>query len=337
MPGNVNAKRVTLRDVAERAGVSINTASRALANKSEISPETKRKVLAAAHALGYRPNRIARALRSQKTRTIGVIVGDIANPYFSALVRGAEKVSRSYEYTVILQGTDEDGDRERKAVETVLATQVDGVLITPTQRDKAPVKMLLESGTPFILMSRYFRDLETSYVVMDDRRGGFLATERLIQKGYHRIAILGGPMHISSAYERYMGYLEAHKAYGLNIDEDLVITGCLTMDDGHRALLGLFRQPKRPQAVFTFSDFVALGVYRAAYESGISIPQDLAVVGFDNTRLGICLNPPLTSVGKNPEELGKRAAFALLKLIHGKFSPPIKMKLGVYLEERKSA
>lgn len=337
MAGNVNAKRVTLRDVAERAGVSINTASRALANKSEISPETKRKVLAAAHELGYRPNRIARALRSQKTRTIGVIVGDIANPYFSALVRGAEKISRRYEYTVILQGTDEDGDKERKAVETVLATQVDGVLITPTQQDKAPVKMLLESGTPFILVSRYFQDLETSYVVMDDCRGGFLATERLIQRGCRRIAILGGPMHISSAYERYTGYLEAHKAYGLDVDESLLVTGCLTMEDGYRAMVDLANRPERPDAIFAFSDFVALGVYRAAYELGLKIPEDLAVVGFDDTWLGICLNPPLTSVGKNPEELGKRAAFALLKLIHGKLSAPIKLKLGVYLEERGSA
>ncbi|MEM3658520.1 MAG: LacI family DNA-binding transcriptional regulator, partial [Candidatus Hadarchaeum sp.] len=155
--------RITLREVAKRAGVSINTASRALTDKPEVSPETKQKVLLAAQELGYRPNRIARALRSQKTHTIGVIVGDIANPYFSALVRGVEKVTRTYEYSVILQETDEDAERERKAVETLLATQVDGVLITPTQRDKAAVEMLLESGVPFILMSRYFQDVETNY------------------------------------------------------------------------------------------------------------------------------------------------------------------------------
>lgn len=336
MRGNVNGKRVTLRDVAERAGVSINTASRALTNKSEISPETKRKVLLAAQELGYRPNRIARALRSQKTHTIGVIVGDIANPYFSALVRGVEKVSRIYEYSVILQETDEDVEREKKALETVLAAQVDGVLITPTQRDRTSVEMLLESGTPFILMSRYFRDLETNYVVMDDFRGGFIATECLIQRGYRCIATLSGPMHLSSGYERYAGYLEAHKLYGVEVYQDSVITGCLTMDDGYRAALRLLKRRDRPEAIFAFSDFVALGVYRAAYELGLRIPQDLAVVGFDNTSLGLCLNPPLTSVGKNPEELGKRAAFALIRVLQGKISGLVKLKLNVYLEKRGS-
>ncbi|MEM1759682.1 MAG: LacI family DNA-binding transcriptional regulator [Thermofilaceae archaeon] len=337
MPGNVNGKRVTLRDVAERAGVSINTASRALTNKPEISPETKRKVLLAAQELGYRPNRIARALRSQKTHTIGVVVGDIANPYFSTLVRGVEKVSRTYEYSVILQETDENAEREKKALETVLAAQVDGVLLTPTQQDTCSVKMLLESGTLFILMSRYFRDLETNYVVMDDYRGGFIATEYLIHRGYRRIAILGGPMHLSSGYERYAGYLEAHRTYGIEVHKDLVVTGCLTMDDGYCAALRLLKRRDTSEAIFAFSDFVALGVYRAAYESGLRIPQDLAVIGFDNTSLGLCLNPPLTSVGKNPEELGKRAAFALVKMLKGKASGPVKLKLSVYLEGRKSA
>lgn len=337
MPGNVNERRVTLRDVAERAGVSVNTASRALTNKPEISPETKRRVLTVAQELGYRPNRIARALRSQKTHTIGVIIGDVANPYFSALVRGIEKVTRTYEYNVILQETDEDAERERKAVETVLATQVDGVLITPTQREKAAIEMLLKNMTPFILMSRYFRDLETNYIVIDDYRGGFIATESLIQKGYRHIAMLGGSMHISSGYERYVGYLEAHKAYGIDVDKRLVITGCMTMENGYRAALRLLKRSKRPQAVFAFSDFVAFGVYRAAYELGLRIPQDLAVIGFDNTSLGMCLNPPLTSIGKSPEELGKRAAFALLKMLHGEISGLVKLKLRVNLVERGSA
>lgn len=328
-----------MRDVAERAGVSINTASRALTNKPKISPETKRKFLLVAQELGYRPNRIARALRSQKTHTIGVIVGDIANPCFSALVRGGEKVSRIYEYSAILQETDEDLEREKKSLETVLAAQVDGVLITPAQRDKASVGMLLECGTLFILMSRCFRNLETNYVVMDDYRGGFiatecLATECLIQRGYHYIAIFGGPMHLSSGYERYAGYLEAHKIYGVEVHKHLVITGCLTMEDGYRAAVRLLKRRDRPEAIFAFSDFVALGAYRAAYELGLRIPQDLAVVGFDNTSLGLCLNPPLTSVEKNPEELGKRAAFALIKMVQGKISGPIKLKVNVHLEER---
>lgn len=326
-----------MRDVAEGAGVSINTASRALNNKPEISPETKAKVLQVAQSLGYRPNRLARALRSNKTGTIGVIVGDIVNPYFAMLVRGIERTARQFDYSVILQGTDEDYDREEEAIEIALAEQVDGILITPTQKGTETVEELVTSGTPFVLMSRYFKDLDTDYVVMDDRRGGFLATEHLIQKGHSRIAILNGPLHISSATERYEGYLEAFKHYGLEPDKALVEQGCLTVEDGYRAALRLLEGPVRPTAVFAFSDFVAFGVLRAANELELMVPEDLSVMGFDDTFFGACMRPPLTTVGGNPEALGERAARLLFEeLMTTKASKPIQIRLPVRLVQRGS-
>jgi LacI family transcriptional regulator len=335
--GNVHIKRVTLREVAKAAGVSINTASRALNDKPAVSPYTKARVLEAAQRLGYRPNRLARALRYNKTRTLGVIVGDIANPYFSMLVRGVEQTAREFDYSVILQGTDEDLEREKEAIEVALAEQVDGILITPTQRSEEAIRTLFDSGTPFILMSRHFHDLETHYVIMDDQRGGFIATEHLIQRGHERIAILNGPIHISSAAERYAGYMEALQQYGLDVDDGLVIKGCLTMEDGYRAALSLIDGPNRPTAIFAFSDFVALGVFRAANELGIVIPDELAVVGFDNTIFGLCTRPPLSSVGGSPEELGKTAARFLLELLTGKRPNTVtRVKLPVYLVQRGS-
>ncbi|MBC7343843.1 MAG: LacI family DNA-binding transcriptional regulator [Clostridia bacterium] len=308
-------KRVTLKDVAREAGVSINTVSRALNDRGEISPETKERVLKVAAKLGYKPNKLARGLRSGKTGVVGVIVGDIANPYFSMLVRGIERTARQFDYSVILQGTDEDYDREEEAIEIALAEQVDGILITPTQKGTDTVEELVASGTPFVLMSRYFKDLDTDYVVMDDRRGGFLATEHLIQRGHRRIAILNGPLHISSAIERYEGYLEAFKSYGLEPDKALVAEGCLTVEDGYRAALRLLDGPERPTAVFAFSDFVAFGVLRAANELDLRVPDDLAVVGFDDTFFGACVRPSLTTVGGSPEEIGQRASELLFEIL----------------------
>jgi LacI family transcriptional regulator len=337
MVGNVNTRRITLRDVAEGAGVSINTASRALNNKPEISPETKAKVLEVAQSLGYRPNRLARALRSNKTGTIGVIVGDIANPYFSMLVRGVERTAREFDYSVILQGTDEDYDREEEAIEIALAEQVEGILITPTQKGTETIAGLSASGTPFVLMSRYFQDLDTHYVVMDDRRGGFLATEHLICQGHRRIAILKGPLHVSSAAERYAGYLEAFERYGLKVDEALVAEGCLTVEDGYREALRLLGGSQRPTAVFAFSDFVAFGVLQAANELAIQVPEELAVVGFDDTLFGPCMRPGLTTVGGGPEELGERAARLLFEeLMANKASELIQLRLPVRLVQRGS-
>lgn len=338
MTGNVNMRRITLRDVAEEAGVSINTVSRALNNKPEVSPATKAKVLEVAQSLGYRPNRLARALRSNKTGTIGVIVGDIANPYFSMLVRGIERTAREFDYSVILQGTDEDYDREEEAIEIALAEQVDGILITPTQKGTETIDELFASGTPFVLMSRYFQDLDTHYVVMDDHRGGFLATEHLIRKGHRRIAILNGPLHVSSAAERYAGYLEAFERYELNVDGALVAEGCLNVEDGHREALRLLSDSQRPTAVFAFSDFVAFGVLRAANELALAVPEELAVVGFDDTLFGVCMRPALTTVGGSPEGLGERAARLLFeKLLTNEETDPVKLRLPVRLVVRKSA
>ncbi|MCD5408911.1 LacI family transcriptional regulator [Candidatus Bipolaricaulota bacterium] len=193
---------VTMRDVARAAGVSVNTVSRALAGKPDVSPETRARVLKVAEELGYRPNKLARGLRSNKTRTIGVIVTDIANPYFGALVKGVREAAYRHGYSIILQDTDEDYAREGEAIEVMLAERVDGLLITPVQTGTETIEKLKESGLPFVLLGRHFDDLETDYVVTDDVQGGYLATEHLIKLGHTRIAMINGPLHISSAKER---------------------------------------------------------------------------------------------------------------------------------------
>lgn len=326
-----------MKEVAEAARVSVNTVSRALNGKPEISPETRAKILEVAAKLGYRPNRLARGLRSNKTGIIGVIVADIANPYFSMLVKGIVKATRAHDYSIVLQSTDENYAREEEAIQVLLAERVDGVLLAPTQRGTETIEELDESGIPFVLMSRYFTELDTDYVIMDDLQGGFLATEYLLKQGHERIAMVNGPLYISSARERFEGYKKALSEHGLKVDTSLIVTGALTMNDGYKAARRLL-QSSPPSAIFAFSDFVAFGVMRALREQGLKVPKDVAVVGFDDIMFASCLETPLTTVGGRTEMVGYEAAELLIRKLSGKGATELhQIRLPVQLVMRATA
>ncbi len=310
-------QHVTIRDVAAAAGFSVNTVSRALNDKPDVSPETKARVLEAARRLGYRPNKLARGLRSNKTQTIGVIVADIANPFFGAVVKGVEEAAREHDLSIILGNTNEDYEKEEKVIQTMLSERVDGLLVTPVQTKNATIIKLEESGMPFVLLGRHFKDLETDYVASDDVQGGFLATERLIKLGHRKIAFINGPLHVSSAKERFQGYKAALERYGLVLKPTLVKNDAITMEDGYRVARLLLSHTSRPTAVFAYSDFVALGVIEAAHECGLAIPDDLSVVGYDDTNFARGLAVPLTTVHIPIDELGKLSIEILREKING--------------------
>jgi len=331
--------RVTLRDVARKAGVSINTVSRALNDRPEISPETKERVLRAAAKLGYRPNKLARGLRSNKTEIIGVIVGDIANPFFSAVVQGMGKKARGLGYSLILQDTGEDYENEEEAVRIMQYEQVDGVLLTPVQTDKKSVQLLQEAGIPFVLVARYFTDIETDYVVADDAQGGWLATTHLIDRGHKRIAFINGPSYNSSARERMEGYTRALCEHGIEVDDRLIRTCALTMEDGYVHTKDILREIRpRPTAFFAFSDFVALGIMQALRGKGIKVPRDMAVVGYDDIAFASCLEVPLTTVRMPKREMGAKAVEILIKKIEQKGAAGrCQVKMPVELVVRESS
>ncbi len=303
--------RPTMRDVAKATGFSVNTVSRALNHKPDVNEETRKTIVEAATKMGYRPNKLARSLRSNKTHTIGVIVADIANPYFGALVKGVEKEARKRRYSVILLNTDEDYERESEAIQVVLEERVDGIIISPTQKETGTVKNLLQLGIPFVLFGRRFSDLKTNYVVTDDVHGGFLATEHLISLGHRRIGMINGPIHISSAKERFQGYQEALGRYGLKQEQSLVTAGAVTMEDGYEVAKSLLNKNPRPTAIFAFSDFVSFGVMKAIREAGLKVPEDISVVGYDDNQFASCSETPLTTIHIPKEELGINAAKVL--------------------------
>lgn len=332
-------KRVTLRDIAELTGFSINTVSRALNNKEEVHTQTRVKILAAAHKLGYRPNRLAKGLRSNKTGTIGVVVTDVANPFFSALVKGIARAARDLDYSIILQDSDEDYAGEEEAIQVLLAEQVDGILITPVQSQQQTIQRLAESLFPFVLVGRYFEELDTNYVIPDDYQGGFMATEHLIQMGYRRIAMVNGPLHISSSRERFQGFSDALKKHDVPLDDSLVVNGALTEEEGITLSRSILNDGNRPSAIVCYSDFVAFGVMKAIREIGLSIPDDIAVVGFDDVRMSSCLEVPLTTIRSPKEELGRQAMQLLVDKLNNDHAPSKTEKrvLDVALVPRESS
>jgi len=334
-----NVRQVTLRDISELTGFSINTVSRALNDKEEVREGTRAKILAAAHKLGYRPNRLAKGLRSSKTGTIGVVVTDVANPFFSALVKGIARAARDLDYSIILQDSDEDYAGEEEAINVLLSEQVDGILITPVQSGKQTIERLSESQFPFVLVGRYFQELDTNYVVPDDYLGGFMVTEHLLQQGYKRLAMVNGPLHISSARERFQGFSDALMKYGVPLDESLVVNGALTVEEGIELSRPILKGATRPSAVVCYSDFVAFGVMQAVREIGLSIPDDTAVVGFDDVRMSSCLQVPLTTIRSPKEELGRQAMQLLVDRLEKNHNPgeTDKRKLAVELVPRESS
>lgn len=296
-----------MKDVAREAGVSVNTVSRVLAGKPDVSPETRAKVLAVVERLGYKPNRLARGLRSNRTGTIGVIVTDIANPFFGSVVKGIERAARGLDYSLILQDTDENYELEKKAVELMLAERVDGVLITPVQSGTESLKLLRKAGVPFVLLGRRFDDFPADWVVTDDVRGGSLAAEHLISLGHRRIGMISGPLRISSARARLEGFLKALSSHGITPDDGLILSDAITVEDGYRLTTELLEARRAPTAIFCYSDFVAFGAVAALRERGLRVPGDVAVVGYDDVPLSRYLEVPLTTVRIPKEELGKAA------------------------------
>jgi len=303
---------VTISHIAKLAGVSESTASRAINDKPDINAETKERVLNVVKDTGYTPNFLAQGLRSRKTKTIGVIISDISNPVFGTLVKGIEDVLRKKQYSIILSNTDEKYEREEESIGVLIDKRVDGLLITPVGEKDLDVLRLKQRSIPFVLVARHLGMLEAPYVVNDDELGGFLATRYLLDKGHKRILYISGPLHISSALERLAGYRRAFIEQGQKVDQRLIKIITPKMDAAYRFMKRIFLKKPDFTAIFAFSDFIALGVMKALHEQGFAIPEDIAVVGFDDVEISSALEVPLTTVHMPRYRLGKKSAELLL-------------------------
>jgi LacI family transcriptional regulator len=308
-PGN---RPPRLKDVAAAAGVHPATASRALSEHTAglLSPETAERVRQAAERLGYRVNRMARALKTRRSLAIGMLVPDITNPLFPPMVKGAEDALAEAGYTLVLANTDNDEAKERLQLSGMLQSQVDGLLMATARRRGTAVEQLRSGPVPLVLVNRTIDRGGVSAVVPDDHTGMLLAVEHLHQLGHRRIGHIAGPLDTSTGARRAKGFSDAMRALGL--PAQMVRARLFNEEEGRRAGAVMLGRRPRVTAIVAANDLVALGVLDAAAEAGLRCPADLSVIGVNDVPLADRLQPPLTTVRVAEYDLGRQAARLLL-------------------------
>jgi LacI family transcriptional regulator len=314
--------RVTMRQVADRAGVSAMTVSRVINESPRVSAEARRRVEAAIAELGYVPNRLASGLIRRKTGAIGLIVPDVANPFFTFVVRGAEEVAWRSGYHVILCNTQGDLERERGYLEDMLAFQVEGLLIAPAgDRSKPSLRALKQNGVPFVLVDRSIAGHDGDLVQGDSVAGARRLVEHLIGLGHRRIGMVTEAGEVSTARDRVHGYRDALEASDIEFDPALVTeASAIDVSAAHDATLRLLDLPEPPTAIFSVNNIAVVGVAEAARERGLVIPRDLALVCFDDIDHASRFHPFLTVMAQPAETFGTIATQLLLDRLAGRVS-----------------
>lgn len=309
---------VTIKDIARKLGISPSTVSRALRNHPDISPETKERVNTLANALDYQPNSIAQSLQKKRTNLVGVVVPEIEHHFFSAAINGIEEVAYNAGYAIIVTKSNEDCERESLNIKALISNRVAGLVvsISETTRSCEHFKLLMRQKIPFVFFDRVCEGIRVSEVVVDDFEGAFSATEHLIERGYRKIAHIGGPEHLNISRLRYEGYSSALRKYSLTVDEKLVVRGGLNEEDGRRGCMELLELDPLPDAIFSVNDPVAIGAFEKIKQQGLKIPEDIALVGFSNNPISSLIDPALTTVGQPAYEMGKIACDLLLQQIN---------------------
>ncbi|MDZ4716884.1 MAG: LacI family DNA-binding transcriptional regulator [Roseiflexaceae bacterium] len=311
---------VTLQDVAARAGVSTMTVSRVVNQAKRVAPATRERVERAIHDLGFVPNALARGLLQGRTHTIALLLTDISNPFFTQIARGVEDVAQRNGYTVIFANSDESPQKEAQYVQTLLSHQIDGLIIAPAGNASRPLlDLLIRRKKPFVLIDRVIDGIAVDAVVGDNIGGARILTEHLIALGHRRIALVHASSEISTARERQRGYLEALWFHGIEVDQDLIVEGDFKRASGAEAARQLLRLPqaRRPTAIFADNNFHAIGVIESLREAKQHVPQDIAVVCFDDIELASALQPFLTVVAQPARTFGTIAMQFLLDRLTG--------------------
>lgn len=306
---------VTLKDIALKAGVSKSTVSRVLNKKGNVNPSLKRKVRKIAKELGYYPNVLAASLKKKRTYTIGVIISNILNPFFTSVVRGIEDIAMKNNFNIILCNADENPKKEGIYIEVLRSKKVDGMIIATTGENKAHFSSLEREGIPVVLVDRKVDGSNFDAIITDNKKGAFEAVKHFIETGYLRIGFITGPINITTSFERLEGYKLALKKYKIPFDESIVKIGEFKEDSGYKNMKELLNLKNPPNAVFAGNYLIALGIYDAVKECGFKIPKDIAVITFDDFPWFKHLSPPLTAVSQPTYKLGVYAVKRLIKLI----------------------
>jgi DNA-binding LacI/PurR family transcriptional regulator len=310
-------KPPTIKDIARQLNISVSTVSRAIRNASDVNPETKKAVLALVEELNYQPNQLALSLRNKQTHTIGVIVPNL-DYVLSMMVKGIDEVALEAGYTVMICQSNESFGREILNTRRLLESLVDGFIISVSSETKTfeHFKKIQEKNIPMVVFDRITPELKAPSVRIDNEGGGFQATEHLIEQGYKRIAVLAGPKNLNISNSRVDGYLNALKKYKMKIDPDLVIHCDFNQDYAFFATEELLAMKKRPDAIFTISDRMAIGAMLAIKKKGLKMPHDIGLVGFNDEPILSLVSPAISSVEQPSFELGKITAKLFIETMH---------------------
>jgi LacI family transcriptional regulator len=307
----------TIHDVAARARVSPATVSRVLNDHQDVGSDFRERVLAAISELGYRPNGSARSLRTRATAVLGIIISDITNPFFTAMVRGIEDTAQAGGYSVILANTDEDLAKEQRYLEVAAAEQVAGVILAPASSKQTSTGVLAERQIPVVLVDRRLRNAQLDSVTVNNYKAAREATRHLIEQGCRRVGIIAGLARTTTGSRRLAGYKAAFGDCGRAVDPSLIMHADFRVGGGYEATKSMLSRSKRPDGLFISNNMMTVGALEALSEAGIDVPGEIALVGFDETVWATALRPPLTVVAQPVYEIGNAAARLLLERIAG--------------------
>lgn len=310
-------QRITIIDLARELNTTAATVSRALHDHPRISYEMKQRVLECAERLNFKINKVASSLRSGRTHVIGVMIPSAEINFFGSVVHGIESLANNEGYTVLIYQTNELKEYEIKGLETFLSARVDGILVSISKEtdDFAHFLDVKNKGIPIVFFDRNNDQLGIPSVIVDDFKGAYLATTHLIEQGYTSIAHISGPTHVKIFHNRLMGYKKALKDHNMPFPNNMIYAGNVSIEAGREGVKYLFGQMKKTDAIFAVEDFTALGVIKELKQMGISIPQEVGVIGFANEQFDEHITPSLSSIDQQTVNMGKEAFKLILEAI----------------------
>jgi len=306
-------KATTIYDVAKEAGVSIATVSNAINGKGKVSKKRRDEIFKVMERLQYQPSVIASALMGKKTYTLGLLIPDVSNPFFSEIARTVEDLAHSEGYSVIVCSTDNRNERVEKYLRLLEQKSVDGILIGTGTENGELLAQLAEKSVPIVMIARESAEVSAHSVLTDDFKGGSLAAGHLLALGHRRMAIVSENFEVSSSVERVRGFRFALFEQGIPLGDDRIVSSDSSIKAGKKAAADLLRATERPTAIFCVNDLLAIGALQAAKEAGIRVPEQLSIIGFDDTILSTVTNPALTTIAQPMDQMVKLAFGLLIK------------------------
>ena len=329
-------RRVTLGDVARVAGVSMQTVSRAVNGKGEISAETRERIMKTVQELGYRPNRLARAMSTQRTNLIGLIVPDITNPYFPEVIRGVQDKAQANDYNVLACNSDDEPESELSIIEILASHGVDGIITFSSKVEKGLLLAFTKTFRPLVFVNRRFEHPDVSSLLVDNLLGGYLAVDHFVREGHTMIGMITNKEYSLSAEPRVQGFLERLSHHKLSAESNQIESALPSAEGGYKATIRLLETRQDITAIFSYNDLMALGALRACRDVGRPVPESVSIIGFDDIQLAAMSTPALSSVRVDKYRLGGLAFERILEMIEKpekQFSP---IKMGVELILRES-